>query len=339
MAATIVRFATVGAAFAAGAHLRMEPQGLKKGDFHWPGQLLASFSAFEAEDLEEKDIKELEAEVTKLVGKGEDKSSKLAVKQMSAQLDTMIVNRKKAQIADQAKLDKSHKALENCHLDEKTKRDMNVGRAVESADDHKDDHKDSKVDHADCLEVLEAKDLLRQAYCAKVKDSEKLCKCSPSMTKFFGAKPECKDAPAIPKESQKCCEAYVYHAKHEAKCKNHKSEGQYAKLQHNIIMDKVCDAYECCYKTNLKSYTATEKSVKEAEKQRNWATLYRLKCLVGEFEKGNNGSSGSSPAIVSGKQAKACKDEKHDIKPIRYSKVPAKAKCDSTIALVCQLPK
>lgn len=328
MAATIVRFATVGAAFAAGAHLRTDPQGLKKGDFHWPGQLLASFSAFEVEDLEEKDIKEMETAVEKLVTKGEDKSTKLAVKQMSTQLDGMIAKRKKAQKADQARLDKSHKALENCHLDEKTKRDMNVGEAVSNAEDHKDDHKDSKADHADCLEVLEAKDLLRKAYCAKVKDSEKLCKCSASMTKFFGAKPECKDAPAVPKESQKCCEAYTEHAKHEAKCKNHKSEGQYAKKQHNIIMDKVCDAYECCYKTNLKAYTATEKSVKDAEKQRNWAALYRLKCLLSEYEKGK----------VSKAQAKKCEDAKVDVKDIEYSKVPAKAKCDSTIALVCELP-
>jgi len=220
---------------------------------------------------------------------------------------TMIPNRLKAQAVDQAQLDSSVKKMKNCHIDRHILRDMNVRAEVAAAEDHKEDYKDGVAEVGQCLSVMDGKKMVKDAFCSKVSDAKDVC-----------ANDQLKSLSV----NQKCCDAKAAYDKQFHTCQTSKTNAQYFSKQHEIIMTKVCGNYYTCYDTQKRDYQVTEKRVKTAFDHRSWASLYRIKCLVGVYKKTNG---------LSVEAAKGCKTQKHDIKQIDYPEVPAKADCATEV--------
>jgi len=317
-----VKMIAVGAglvATASGAFLGVHPKSHKNVEqmrAQWQEgntiEAVRQMSMSDVDSTPEKEVEEMVDTIETLVSEGDDKTSKLAKEHLMKYMNelvvnTMIPNRLRAQAADQAQLDASVKKLKNCHIDRHVLRDMNVHAEVAAAEDHKEDYKDGLAEHGECLSVLDGKKMVKDAYCASVSDAKDVC-----------ANDQLKSLSV----NQKCCDANAAYDKHKLTCQTGKSNAQYASKQHEIIMTKVCGNYYTCYDTQKKDYQVTEKSVKTAFDHRSWASLYRIKCLVGEYKKTKGLTAAAS---------KACKTQKHDIKQIDYPEVPAKADCATEV--------
>jgi len=288
-------------------------KNVKKLRAQWQeGNIIEAVRQMSMSNIDSKSPDELEAMVDTiqtLATEGDDKTTKMAKKQLIEFMNNLVVKkmipgRLRAQKADQARLVASVKQLENCHMDEKALRDMNVGAKVAAAEEHKDDYKDSMAERGECLSVLEGKALVRDAYCASVSDAKDVC-----------ANDQVKSLSV----NKKCCDARAAYDKHHTGCNTDKANSQFASKQHSIIMKKVCANYYTCYDTKKKDHVFVEKSVKAAFDHRSWAALYRIKCLVVEFKKGDGS--------VSAAASKNCKNTKKDIQEIDYPKVPEKEDC------------
>jgi len=312
-------------AFASGTFLKATPSKLVMG---LPTQdvgagILDSLALFNKNDIQHDDVEEMETALEKLVTKGDDPATKLAVKTMHSFIEkTLIKNRERAQAADQKLLDSSIQALKHCGLDRKVQVDMNIANKVNIANEHKEDYKDTLAKRGLCLQTLDGKKLVAQAYCSNV-EADKTCVCDPQLNGVLSKFADRLDANCakdheIAKENKKCCDAYVEHAKHDAECDNHKNDAQFAQKQHKLIMSKVCKVYDTCYETRSKEYALVLKQVKKGEETRDWKSLYRIRCLVKAFD---------SEGKVSKDEAKACKDKEYDTQAIEYPSVPAKDEC------------
>jgi len=278
--------------------------------------------SFNVRGLDPDDLTEMESTIEMLVTQGDDPATKLAVKEMYSFIKhTMIPNRERSHAADQKWIDTRFAELKKCHWNHQMKVDMNVHAKVDSAADHKEDYQDSVAKHGECLGVLEGKELVRDAYCTSTPDAKKRCHCDGRLTGFNLMPVDCSDAPKVTPKDKKCCDAYVAHAKHSFDCENAKYDAKYAKIQHKLIMSKVCKDYDRCYAAQYKTYELAEKAVKETEKLRSWTMLYKIQCLVGEFDKGK----------VTKEEAQACKDKHYEEKHIEYPSVTAKAECNPEV--------
>merc|ERR1719326_520439 len=200
--------------------------------------------------------------------------------------------------------------------------DMNLHAKVDIVVDHKEDYTDSVVKYGECLGVLEGKALVRDAYCTGTDDAEKRCHCDGRLTGLSSHPVDCTGAPEITPKDKKCCDAYVEHAKHSFECDNAKYDAKYAQMQHKIIMSKICKQFDTCYASKSELYANAERNVKTSEKLRSWTGIYKIKCLIGAFDKEGK---------VSEEEARACKDKEYVVKGIEYPTVPPKAECSPEV--------
>merc|ERR1719359_192735 len=191
--------------------------------------ILDSLSLFNKDGLQEEDVDDMETAIENLVTKGDDPATKMAVEHMANFIeDTLIPNREWSQAKDQKWLDRSITALKNCGLDRKMQVDMNIHANVDTAKEHKEDYKESLAKRGLCLETLDGKKLVRDAYCSHV-EADKTCRCDARLSAVLSMFAERMDANCdkdheIAKENKKCCDAYVEHAKHDDECNNHKND-------------------------------------------------------------------------------------------------------------------
>lgn len=293
---------------------------------------MQSLVAFDSSDGATGDeLEDTGNSIEELVTQGDDPVNQFAVKHLSKYIvETLIPNRLHQKAADQARLDQKAKAVKMCHLDKRVKSDMHLWDKLNTVEDHKDDYEDNMQKHGICLEVLEGKDMVKNAYCASVKDYKDVCHCHEKMVKRFGQRgctyvdnAIATPAEEIAPEHRECCDAFYEHEKKRSQCKNAKNDAAYAEKQHGIIMGRLCNTYDKCYDKNMQSYKWSEELAKKNEAHRSWPILTRIHCLVDEFKTGK----------VSHDAAKACKEKKVDPKKlIVYPKVPAKAECQEEVA-------
>jgi len=270
----------------------------------------SSLAAFDSQSLSPMELEEMGSSIEKLVTKGDDDATRGAVKTMSDfVVKVMIPNRMRSQKDDQVQLQSKLKALEHCHLDKGVQNDMNLAEKVDRAKGHQTDYTGSKVEHGSCLEVLEGMALVEQAYCHSFEDATRACESRHLSSEKMNS------------IATQCCDAQNQTQRQRTKCEGSTIDIQYAKKQHNIIMNKVCEDYDSCYKTNLKAYTDFETIAKTHEETRSWSELLRVKCLVEKFKDGK----------VTREAARACKDNKHKINGVDYPAVPGKAECVASV--------
>jgi hypothetical protein len=289
------------------------------------GSIVTSLANFGSQGVNEKELENMEVAVESLVTKGDDDATKLAVKQLQMFVTgTLIPNRKRSQKADQEIVEVQFQKLMSCRLDHQIKQDAAAGHQVSIAQDHKDNYMDAMAEYSSCLEVLDGKTLLRDAYCHGVDDVEKSCLCESKRSKHVGERNiDCSSrVPEGLTSSKKCCDAQFEHEKQSASCTNLKLKASYAQKQHEIIMSPLCKQYESCYDSKLKLYQDTIESVKKEEKHRGWGTVYHMQCLFDKFGKGKLAQS----------DTKSCKDKQHTVEGISYSTIPEKQMCQTVVS-------
>jgi len=264
-------------------------------------QILTSLTAFDSKGLDDKELDDVETSIQSLVTKGDDPVTRLAVKELADFMSkTVIPNRMKRQQQDQIQLDAKMAELNHCDLEEKAKRDALHASRLQQAKQHKEDYQDSMASYGECVEELDSKALLKDAYCHSI-DEKKVCKS---------------DA-AIAAENQKCCDSYAEQEKHHAACLKAHLDATYASKQHRAIMGNLCDVYGKCYDTKLKAYQAIEKHMKQRESHRAWGTVFRIECLIAAYETGK----------VSESRATACKEKRADHQGMVFPSIPVKDMC------------
>jgi len=287
------------------------------------GSIMTNLANFGSQGMSDDELDNMETAVESLVTGGDDAATKIAVKQLQMFItNTLIPNRKRSQQADQKVLDAQFQRLRNCHIDQQIKRDAVASQKVAIAEDHKDDYADSMAGYGGCLEGLDTKALLRDAYCHAVDDVAKACHCETKMVERFGERNvDCSKVPQVSASNEKCCNAHFEYEKHGADCSELRMEASYAKKQHKIIMSPLCNQYEACYDKQLELYQNTLHVVKEGEKHRSWATIQRMQCLFEKFKKGK----------VAQPDNKSCKDQVHVVEHISYPTIPEKEVCQTRV--------
>jgi len=280
--------------------------------------ILTTLAALDSKGLDDKELEDVEASIQDLVSKDKDPVTKFAVKQLSDFMSkTLIPNRMKRQQQDQEQLDAKMAELNQCDVEEQAKRDAMHHSRLTTAKQHKEDYQDSMASYGACVEELDSKALLKDAYCHSI-DEKKVCHCHDVMLKHFGPRNEnCKSYPPIAAENQKCCDTYAEHEKHHAACVNAHLDATYASKQHRIIMGNLCDVYGKCYDEKLEAYKVVEKRMKLRDSHRAWGAVFRIECLIAAFETGK----------VSKSRAMACKEKREDHQGIVFQTIPTKDRC------------
>merc|ERR1719198_485570 len=243
----------------------------------------------------------MESAIEKLVMKGDDAGTRMAVKQMTEFITkTLLPNRELAREKDRQLLAASLKELEECSVDKAIGNDMHLHERVSRAKEHAENFRRSMAEHGECLSIADGKALVRDARCS----SADVGKCTQKDSNPVG-------------NDKECCDAYAAHEAHIAKCQRSKDEADYAKKQESIITNDVCDQYSQCYSKNLADLRKAESRVKSSEERREWHTIHTIQCLVDTFDNGK----------VSNEGAKACKTKKHATQEIDFPEAPPKQQC------------
>jgi hypothetical protein len=315
-------------AFASGTFLGSVPT--YKIDPDSVGGILTSLAAFSSGSIKDDELKKMEKDIEELVMTGSDPATKVAVKQLSSFVNMVLIpSRLKAEKRDQARLDAKMKTLKNCGLDQQPKLDADKKEQLNTADNHLSDFKDSQAKHAHCVNVLEGRRLVKQAYCNSI-DEDQVCHCHSGLVKAFGQRnQDCDKTPAIGAEDEKCCDAYYEHEVQFSECGKVHMDAELAAKQHGIIMTKMCKMYSRCYEFHSKDYQVVEKLVRTHQKQRSWDVVFRIQCLVESFKGGK-----VSKTVADGCKAKHWSkgivriDNRHgEPKGILYPPLPAKERC------------
>jgi hypothetical protein len=311
--------ATLGAFFAPALGAVLSAVPTYKVDVN---NILTSLAAFESKGLDDKDLEDVESSIQSLVTKDADPATRFAVKQLSDFMSkTLIPNRMKQQQQDQELLNSHLTELQNCAVEEQAKRDPLQRRDLRHADQHKEDYQDHMIKYGECVEELDSKVLLKDAYCHSI-DEKKICHCHHSVVEHFGNRNvDCNSYPAIATENKKCCDSFAEHEKHHAACLKAHTDATFASKQHRIIMDGVCDMYDKCYDTNVKAFQETTELVKRRESHRAWGAVFRIECLIESFKSGK----------VSQSRATACKDKRANHKGLVFPTAPVKDVCNRNV--------
>lgn len=271
-----------------------------------------------SEDPDPAELQGMEENIEALMLKGDDPATRLAVKHMTDFLvKTMIPHKEKQLRNDQKDLDDRSNQIKECSVQKKRESDMNFHEKMSKAEEHKAVADKGMAEVGHCLNVEEAKKLVKDAHCHDVHDHEKKCMCHSDLVKATGRSPECKEETVNDPAHKTCCDKFAAHGVHQLKCRDAKYEMQYAQRQGAIIMEGVCNEYSACYDKQQTNYKYAEQKAKAHEAHGSLKTLYTIKCLVKTFEGGK----------VTEKEVKACKEEKHDVTPIKYPETVAKESC------------
>merc|ERR1711972_75944 len=109
-------------------------------------------------------------------------------------------------MGDQQQVDDQSDDIKECSLKRARRADMYLNDKIEQAAEHKTAYAKGVENLGECLNLEEAKSLIKDAHCASVEDAEKKCMCHKTIKDIVG--PACKKNTVIKPADKTCCDKF-----------------------------------------------------------------------------------------------------------------------------------